>query len=367
MIPQALDRDTQAFLLEPSRLRQFAEQLHREPGTRIRQERLWSLFVEVYGDLPFGPERRLWILTVLEELQSRRDILLPVRHGRQWDRTSVVAVPKAVTKGTAALDTDAVSGSWRTYPWHPRLQWVLTLRSVSSEQFAFLLRVNEGLVEGWFEHQESFKYRSLQLTGDEKRLEGLYRGSLFQPGCLTPSMLGCETDGLPLVNEQFSEEPTMLIFENATPFMVARRILSQLSTPGIGRLAYGAGKQVLKTAPYLTMMTPQLQQIFYVGDLDAEGIQTAASLSRLSFSVPVQPATRFHAAMLDSAKELGAAAGWPVKDNQPGLLSAEALDFIAPEIREPVRVMIERKCRVPEEVLPRTVMRSLLERGPRDE
>ena len=54
------------------------------------------------------------------------------------------------------------------------------------------------LVEGWFEASEPLKYRSLQLTGDEKRLQKLCKCRLFGPGRLTLDMLGCEATDLSL-------------------------------------------------------------------------------------------------------------------------------------------------------------------------
>ena len=93
---------------------------------------------------------------------------------------------------------------WRQFPWHPCLQWVFRLRSLPPDHFAFLKQLNRGLVEGWFEQPECFKYRSLQLTGDEKRLETLVKGTLFAPGCLTLEMLGCLPETLPLAAEQLS-------------------------------------------------------------------------------------------------------------------------------------------------------------------
>src|SRR5688572_19643932 len=90
MMLDSLDAETQAFLLDPSRLQKFAQRLGRERGTRIGQEFLWSAFAAVYDDLPSGPERRLWLLAVLEELAQRNEIILPVRHGKLWDRTSEI-------------------------------------------------------------------------------------------------------------------------------------------------------------------------------------------------------------------------------------------------------------------------------------
>jgi hypothetical protein len=248
------------------------------------------------------------LAALLEELSQQGEIVLPVRHGKQWDRTSAISLPTAVT--LVSLDGSAANKSdWRNFPWHPRLHWVFGLRALMQDQVVFLKRVHSGLVSGWFEQPECFKYRSLQLTGDEKRLEELHRGILFGPERLTLEMLGCEPESLPLASEQFSADPTLLIFENAAPFMLARKILTGTPRPAIGSLAYGAGKQVLKAVRYLAMVEPPIVEIQYVGDLDAEGMAIAAAFQRMSTSIPVRPATRFHAAMLDSAVQLESPGG----------------------------------------------------------
>ena len=245
MTGESLDAETRAFLFDATRLKRFRDRLQRCQRRKVRQEVVWTAFAAVYDDLPSGPERRKWLMAVLEQLAGRGDIVLPVRHGSQWDRTSEIALPTAIF---VAAPTPGMSPrtQWRQFPWHPRLQWVFQLRSLSPDHFAFLKRVNEGLVEGWFERPECFKYRSLQLTGDEKRLESLLGGTLFGPGCLTLEMLGCLPDALPLAVEQLSSKPGMLVFENAAPFMLARSIAAK-THPRVGRLAWGAGTQVLRT------------------------------------------------------------------------------------------------------------------------
>ena len=358
MTSDLLDAEARAFLLDSGRLKRFHDRLGRHLRRTIRLEALWTAFAAVYEDLPSGPERRKWLLAVLEELAGRGDIVLPVRHGRQWDRTSEIALPAAVSMAAPQSEDDTRT-PWRQFPWHPCLQWVFQLRSLSPDHFAFLKCVNKGLVEGWFEQPECFKYRSLQLTGDEKRLESLASGSLFAQGCLTLEMLGCLPESLPLATEHLSSEPSMLVFENAAPFMLARRIAAGSAKPLFGRLAWGAGTQVLKAVCYFPMIRPTVTEIFYVGDLDAAGMRIAADLQRASTSIPVRPATRFHQAMLESAACLGAEDGWATKDKQGGIADA-VVSFLASELRQKVAEMIRHGRRIPEESLSHATMTSLL-------
>lgn len=359
MTRDTLDAEAQAFLCDETRLQRFQDGLRCGDRRVVRDTEVWNAFTAAYSDLPSGPERRLWLLTALEKLAERGAIQLPVRHGKQWDRTSEIVLPTAVSLINTVAD-DSGRMQWRQFPWHPQLQWVLQLRTLAADQISFLMRVNEGLVEGWFAQPECFKYRSLQLTGDEKRLETLRKGTLFGHGRLTLEMLGCELEALPLATELLSSQPTMLVFENAAPFMLARTLVAGSVHPQIGRLAYGAGKQVLKAVNYFSMIAPPITEILYVGDLDAEGVKIAADLQRLSKTVVVKQAHVFHNAMLKSAAELGSPNGWLVKDEQPLNLAEAHMSFVASDIRPFVAALIETGRRIPEEVLSRCAMSRLL-------
>jgi hypothetical protein len=358
VLPTTIDEQTRAFLLEDDRLARFLNQLLAGNRRRVRLSEVWSAFVAVYIDLPEGPQRRQWLLTVLERLAEAGSICLPVRHGRQWDRTSSVALPGVIKLSQA--DEAVPPVTWQTVPWHPKLQWVLQRRYLSNAEIAFLLRVNQGLVEGWFNETEPFKYRSLQLTGDEKRLAVLAGGALFGPNKLNLEMLGCQAEVLPLAVERISSEPTMLLFENAAPFMLARSIQWEVPHSPIGCLGYGAGKQMIKSVRYLSLIQPKLRDIIYVGDLDGEGIQLAATVSRLSTEVPVRAATQFHLAMFEAAARLGSIDGWPVKDDQARTISDTALQFLDSSIRASASKLVEAGRRIPEEVISRSSMHQLL-------
>jgi hypothetical protein len=354
-----IDNDTRAYLLDGKRLRRFTERLRQQDRIRIRLADLWSAFASVYNDPPEGPQRRLSLLVVLQELNTQGKIRLPVSHGKQWDRNSTVALPSVID--LSGFGDQVAPPTWKQTPWHPLLQWILTRRQLSDSDVAFLLRVNQGLVEGWFQEQEPFKYRSLQLTGDEKRLAKLAASpALFGPGRLSLEMLGCEREVLPLAVARCSPAPTMLLFENAAPFMVARRMLPQVSSTSIGCLGYGAGKQLLKSIAYFTTIDPAVREIYYVGDLDGEGLQLAATVSHLSKEVPVRPATRFHLAMFEAAVALGSADGWPVKEQHVRQVTELGLAYLDVTVRDHAQSLVEQGRRIPEEVISHALMRQLL-------
>jgi hypothetical protein len=354
-----IDEDTRAYLLDSKRLLRFIHRLHHRTRVKTKLDELWTAFASTYNDLPSGPHRRLWLLAVLEELNDQGKIRLPVRHGKQWDRTSAIALPAAVIVCVKTIERPAAD--WKHFPWHPQLQWVLSRRHLSVSDFAFLSRVNQGIVERWFDQSEPFKYRSLQLTGDEKRLAKLIKcSSLFGSEKLTLEMLGCEREVLPVAIDQFSSNPRLLLFENAAPFMVARRMMAQATKSSIGIIAYGAGKQILKSVGYFSMLKCPLEEILYVGDLDCEGIQLAATFSLMSTKRAVRPATQFHLAMFDAATTLGSSNGWPAKEYPMPYLSDFALNYLDIDVRDRARALVEAGRRIPEEVVSHSLMHELL-------
>lgn len=354
--------EVHSLLLDDANLHDMVIRLTARNRRTARLDDIWSAFVSVYKDFPSGRERRLWLWTVLEELDGAGEIILPVRHGKQWDRTSDVPLPTKITLASDASTSNCMD--WRAFPWHPSLQWILERRFVSAQHVKFLTRVNQGLVDGWFEESEPLKYRSLQLTGDEKLLQKFAKTKLFATGKLSLGLLGCEAEVLPIAFEQISDGPIMLMFENAAPFMLARRVTREMVSSGrvprFGILAYGAGKQVVKSVEYLSTITPAVKAVFYIGDLDAEGLQIGGELKERSNAVPVQPATAFHAAMLQSAAELNAPGGWPTKDGQPRVIGRGAMEFPDPSIRGACARMVQTGMRIPEEVLPTNWIRRLM-------
>lgn len=357
-----LDKETRAFLLDEDRLTDFHSRIAARKGRTVSLQDLWSVLENVYRNLPVGPERRLWLKVVLEELDVNGDISIPSVRGRQWDDTSSIRLPLKITLKPA--DPRDAADDWKSFPWHPQLQWVLERRHICCDHVAFLKRVHQGLVDGTFQTREPLKYRSLQLTGDEKQLSRLSMSRLFGPGKLSWELLGCQPEVLPIAVERISNGPVLLLFENAAPFMVARQILraceAYATDARFGCIGYGAGKQMVKSIGYLSMLDPPVGTVLYVGDLDAEGIQLAADIRALSREIPIQPATAFHEAMFRCARELGADQGWPMKERQTRQIPDSALEAVAAPYRVQCRKLVELGHRIPEEVIPHRVMRRLL-------
>jgi hypothetical protein len=244
--------------------------------------------------------------------------------------------------------------SWRTFPWHPVLAWVADHRTLTPEQVAFLRRVHEGLRDGKFRERAPLKYRSLQLTGDEKRLGGFTKTKLFGPGRLSLELLGCLPDRVPLAWAGVGEGSSVLVVENTGLFNVAVSMLRQLSRPPYGIVVYGGGTGVEQALPGLCDLGRSVTSVMYVGDLDRAGLriaQAAAQASQRAGLPALVPAPGLHRAMLDSAAHLGYPSGWPAQARRSRTHDAHLVNWLPAEVRARVRDLLAAGRRVPEEVL----------------
>jgi hypothetical protein len=348
--------------IEEEKLALFVRLIENDESVRVDRDRLWRALGRVFPHRNSGTGERELLLVVLRELEERGLLRMPSLHGRRWDRTMEPAVPTSVD---LVHRVDAPRRfDWRGFPWHPRLHWIAALRSPSDEQLAFLNRVHEGLVNGAFLEPAPFKYRSLQLTGHEKRLATLAKTSLFSRGRLTLDLLGCLPDTLPLAWEAIGrvEQGRVVIFENAGPFEVARRVLVGMANPPYDIVAYGGGRSIVAGLAHLLTIGQVIRAIDYVGDLDAAGLEIAvATRARsLKLALPqVRAAAMLHRAMIAAARQFGHAEGWPAGQTLP--VADRILDFVPEDLRNAVSRLLKRGQRIPEEVLGPAEMRGALE------
>ena len=267
---------TRDDLLSPKMLGRFVDRLRSCKRQRVLLPAVWRSYHRVYGADAAGLDARTELKAILNHLKDNGVCVLPVESGCAWDRASVVILPKWVRIQDDTQGTN--QRPWRRFPWHPGLVWVPQLVSLSQEQEAFLMKVQRALVEGLFVQRAPFKYRSLQLTGNEKRLAALLGTQLFGEGRLTLELLNCDGLGLPLTFEKVHPAPRMIVFENAGSFMVARRVLKTLVNPPYGTVAYGGGTQILRAVDYLSECGDP-KAVDYVGDLDPKGIEIGAAFA----------------------------------------------------------------------------------------
>ena len=337
--------------LDPRRLEEFAGRVSAHPRRRMDSAAIWGAFAAAFPARPVGSEERVWLRAALENLESRGILRLPSLRGPRWDRTIGVSLPLSVD--VVSEPNAPRARQWRTFPWHPRLQWVADVVSLSQQAEGFLRRVHEGMVSGRFAEKAPLKYRSLQLTGDEKALAELAKTRLFGPGRLDFELLGCIDDAPPLAWQRVSGEPSLIVFENTGAFAVARRIMASVPHPPYGLVACGEGARFQRSMVQLKDIPGPLERIDYAGDLDHEGLQLAVAANRAAIAAglpEIRPAESLHRAMLVSAKQFGHPLGWPSRSSSRRP-EWDAVQFVSPELRALVRAVLESGRRIPEEVL----------------
>ena len=170
--------------------------------------------------------------------------------------------------------------------WEPEMRFVVEARAMVNPND--LLRLDSFFKDRAQQRlMVPIKERSLQIFGDEKRLDLLIGSALFRPGRLSLDLLKCEVVGEPL---GWKRGPTdtgrILVIENAATWHsyakwnAQRRIFSAV--------IYGCGNCFADGIRYLADILAEFstpQRIFYFGDLDPQGLRIPIEASQKSVSL----------------------------------------------------------------------------------
>lgn len=164
----------------------------------------------------------------------------------------------------------------REFAWEPELAFLRTTKI--NLPFVELSQLNHFLKE----RRQSMeivpiKERSLQIFGDEKRLDVLLSSSLFRPDRLDLTRhLGCKIIGVPLAWKRgpvTAAAYPIIIVENAATWHSYCRWNAKRSL--FSAVVYGDGNRVVDGVQYLVDIFDEIggkRRIFYFGDLDPQGV-----------------------------------------------------------------------------------------------
>ncbi len=140
------------------------------------------------------------------------------------------------------------------------------------------------------------KERSLQIFGDEKRLDALLASSLFRSDRLMLEMLRCEIVGEPLGwrrGPASAKEKPLLVIENAATWHSYCRWNADRGL--FSAVVYGKGFQSAANIQYLHEILSEVggkRRLLYFGDIDPPGLQIpqqASSYAAAHGLPPVEP------------------------------------------------------------------------------
>lgn len=324
-------------------------ELRRAGRRRIDLDGLWAALRAINPEAASAPDRRRRLRELLDAAENAGMVRTTQRRP---DKSANPALPRSVLLAAANYRAPAPTGP-RTV-WPEELVWAAGLRLKAEEQ-TFLEQVRAFLRElSPNEPVVPMRERSLQITGDEKRLEEYRRNRLFAPGRLTPELLRCRHVHPPFVWQGIDSTPVLLVVENHHTYDTFARLIEP--GDGIGSLAYGAGNQFTASVTFIGELEPRVERVLYFGDIDVRGlwIPMQAAAKAESEGLPtITPARGLYRALLAGGRRGKTSPAVADRKIRP----RDVVDWLPGDLRESVLGLLEAGERVAQEGLGYTRLR----------
>jgi hypothetical protein len=308
-------------------------------------EELWRAAIDVEPELASSPDRRHRLRGALDRLVDAGVVRgLPARRGA-YDRSAVPPLPLVVRtvprvheeRPRAALPSDL----------RPELASARAVERIRADEVATLEAVN-AFLRDWRPGRPDVpvRERSLEIFGNEKRLDTLASTRLFTTGVISLELLHCHVVHPPFVYERISDAPVVLVTENHHTYESARRALGE-SDRGIGVVAYGAGQAFSASVSYLADLDPTPKTAYYFGDLDVAGLSIARGASEAyerAGGALLEPAVGLYRALLTSGYRR---TGPTVAESQ----AVELVSWLSEELQDAAGAVLRAGLWIPQEAV----------------
>lgn len=320
----------------------FLERLRAEVNKRVPLERLQRHFYEAFPEVQVSPDRGARLLEALRGLESAGHVALPAKGS--WETLGAPPLPKWVAVVTTQNSTPE-RRDFSAVAWVPDLGWWTDLKS---GQLATLERINEFLLR----RRGSFalvpiKERSLEIFGDEKKLDSMCDGDALFGGRLPLAAIGCFRVPLPLPYRQANAPGRpVLVVENHNSFWSFGEWNHTVKK--YAAVVYGSGETFRNTGRALGQVLREVQGVgaLYLGDLDTKGVRMPIAFNAASMDGEprVAPALDLYHWLLQNGKRR-------VKPEcrEGTRLLAEA--WLGPELANAVNELWQRGEWIPQESL----------------
>lgn len=270
----------------------FLELLRKSGRRRMQLQQVRVLMMRAHPELRPDPEADRRLLEMLERLAQDRHIGLPAVGS--WQRIGAPAMPKWIS--IMPSEPAKVQPEFGEMTWVPELGFWTEL--AASRQLEAAARINEFLlVRRRSLGRIPIKERSLQIFGDEKRLDQLRSGDSLFAGRLPLAVLGAFVAPLPL---PYRPGPTrgmpLLVVENHDSYWSLgewNQAAAQYSA-----VVYGQGHAFASSGRALrqTLSETGATCAEYLGDIDPAGIAIPTGFcTRATAGEPtVIPAVKFY-------------------------------------------------------------------------
>jgi hypothetical protein len=300
------------------------------------------------------------LLSADQRIEADRDARLLARSGLVELRPAKyrphiiarILVPLAAEPKLAALFGDPTEQEARG-PDLSRVAWAKELSFLRDEPVGVaaedLLRLNDFFARGGRDRPVvPIKERSLQIFGDEKRLDALLVTTLFRSSRVTLEMLRCEIVGEPLGWRRgpagAADRPLMVI-ENAATWHSYCRWNAERGR--FSAVVYGKGFQSVACVQYLADIFTEIggrRPVVYFGDIDPPGLQIpfqASAAAQARGLPPVEPHLWSYRRLLEIGR--GKETDWEGETTGP------SCEHWLGELAEPVRQLFARGKRLAQE------------------
>ncbi len=253
----------------------FLEALLASPRKRVPLDALRRHYFSLYPDVQNSPDRSLMLLGALKELEAEGAIALPA--AGSWERAGSPALPLWVTLKSTPRPRDAVDHAGVT--WAPELGFWPELRP---SQLLALRPINDFLLHRRGNFQLiPIKERSLEIFGDEKRLDNMAVGDSLFGGRLPLSVIGCfrVPQPLPYRKSDSPGRPVLVVENHNTYWSFAEwNEAAQRYTA----VVYGGGENFRLTGRALHQAIEETgaASAEYFGDLDPKGVSIPLEFNR---------------------------------------------------------------------------------------
>lgn len=292
---------TNIDLLSPLAAR-LARAIAGAPKQRVEQADLWAVAHDADISLAGSPDARERLLSAIREVEAAGDIRLPAANGGGWDGSVWPALPRWVIRRGPEK---AVRTSPPPMVWHASLGWAAANYEASlwtTDEVRLLLAANDMAFAGGPGRVVPLAERSLAMLGNEKALDGISRGRLFEPGRLTLAGLGAVRTPPPFTWARVGSGSVLLVVENAATFHSLAN-LAPTDSP-LGFVAYGGGNafpasvEFVRDLPTIANRDGPITDIRYFGDLDVKGLDIARRAAEAAKQIglpPILPAIGLYA------------------------------------------------------------------------
>lgn len=268
----------------------LAATLNAAPHHRIEQATILTAFGQACPGTAGTTQGRPVLSALLDELADHHLIELP-RSRDAWDTTQPplprwLRLPK-VTETRPSRTTAPVL-------WRHELSWANTA-TLTTAQTETLKTINRWLRDTDGDDRRRtvipMRERSLEIFGDEKRLDALTSSTLFAPGRLTLATLSAQRIPPPLAYNRVGDGGIVLVIENSDTFETVSTLLAD-DCGRVGHVAFGGGHAFEASITRIAKLKG-VTDIAYYGDLDDDGLtipQRANASATASQLPPIRPA-----------------------------------------------------------------------------